>query len=242
MDFLVKDTSNLILVPELCGFFAIHYIYWIIGVRLIVLSSRMFKFFERSNYMVHSNLYSCSLCSNYNPNSQQCSIRHIHVNKNSIESHRCIKNKDFIRYAFALAPKKFSSVKEFQSKFKKDARGNPLFVLTKRGIEHAVPAGPNVELFSTSNRGVPRILTFQGQREIIWELGFYGAYIEACKFKVPLYYYYFEKNFKGEKDLLKKYIPQNMKFIDYLKQNKFLLVKTFQLYDKISEEHEKYIN
>ncbi|QED47004.1 hypothetical protein [Cytobacillus dafuensis] len=184
----------------------------------------------------------CYLCANYNPNIKLCTLRNIKVNEVGIDLHHCIENKHLIRYPFALSPKKYSSITEFHSIFKKDINGNPLFVVTKRGIEHAIQAGPGVVLMSHSNRGVPKVLTYQGQREIIYDLGFRCAYIEACKYNTPLFYYFYEKESKGQKDLINSFLIDNKDFIEELKKNRKLLVNTIVIQDKLSEEHQKFLS
>lgn len=183
----------------------------------------------------------CYLCSNYNPNLGLCTLRNIKVNEISVNVHHCIENKYFIRYPFALLPKKYSSITEFHSKFKKDNNGKPLFVVTKRGIEHAIQAGPEVALTYHSNRGVPKILTYQGQRELIYDLGYHCAYIEACKYNIPLYYYFYEKESKGQKELITSFLKDNKHFIEELKKNRKFLVITIPIEDKLSEEHQRFI-
>ncbi|QED46968.1 hypothetical protein [Cytobacillus dafuensis] len=73
------------------------------------------------------------------------------------------------------------------TKLPKDSDGVPLFVYTKRGLERALPADPRVPLVGDILVGVKRIMTYQGQREIIFDLGVDIAKIEAERAGVPLH-------------------------------------------------------
>ncbi len=91
------------------------------------------------------------------------------------------------------------------SKLPKDKNGLPLFVSTKRGIERAIPANDSVSLESDAIFGVPRIKTYQGQREIIYELGVELARKEAEKAGVELTVLPEEQGAQGHERYLREY-------------------------------------
>lgn len=125
--------------------------------------------------------YTCSLCHHFDGNKEECSLKKISTFAvNKAFTTQCIAEGSFIRnlnvqYAYAnfyndedLIPTAYI---EDLSKLPTDANGVPLFVLTKAGIERAIPAYEGLELVSDNLMGVRREFTYQGQRELIYELG-----------------------------------------------------------------------
>ncbi len=122
----------------------------------------------------------CSLCTHFDSNREVCGKQGIETfAQNRVEPIQC-KNKGYytrdlnVQYTFANF---FSEIDETTSYIEdlsylpRDKNGVPLFVLTKRGIERALPAYDGLNLTSDPILGVKRAFTFQGQRELIYELG-----------------------------------------------------------------------
>lgn len=141
-------------------------------------------------------ILTCSLCANFDPNRKICKITKQPTEAISTEYARdCEKKGIFIRYMpiipdafnyYSLAEEIPVDYRMDLSSLPKDKEGIPLFVNTKRGIERAIPADPNVELRSNWAFGVESIYTYQGQRELIYDLGIELAQKEAEKAGVQL--------------------------------------------------------
>ncbi|WP_419879499.1 hypothetical protein [Brevibacillus centrosporus] len=86
-----------------------------------------------------------------------------------------------------------------------DQSGLPLFVTTKRGMERAIPANSSVKMTSDVMFGVPRVMTYQGQRELIYELGVMNARMEAFKAGVELTVLPEEEGCEGDQAYIKDY-------------------------------------
>lgn len=134
------------------------------------------------------------MCRNYNPLSGICTYNN--EEKSPLrESFDCQQEGVFIRdmnvipdvYNFYSIDEKAPMDWEPDfSRIQKDTNGNPLFVHTKRGMERAIAAYSELDLSSDPLFGVSRILTYQGQREAIYELGIELAEKEAAKHGVQL--------------------------------------------------------
>lgn len=160
-------------------------------------------------------ILTCSLCSNYDPNRSLCNISGEKVYAASDEfATQCRKEGYFVRNMNVLpdAYNYFSVNEEIPhnwkmdlSKLPKDKNGLPLFVSTKRGIERAIPANDSVSLEADIILGVPRIQTYQGQRELIFELGVDLARQEAEKEGVELTVLPEETGAQGHEEYQKEY-------------------------------------
>lgn len=131
--------------------------------------------------MVSRLKHTCSLCANFDSNQSKCTIFKKETDySNHEEAAQCKLNGYFVRdinvqYSYfnykneegSLSAELFDDL----SKLPKDNDGVPLFVLTKRGIERALPAYAGLQLKSHHLTGVKREYTYQGQRELIYEVG-----------------------------------------------------------------------
>ncbi len=160
-------------------------------------------------------IYTCSLCANFDSNQSTCAI----LNKdtypqNSNEAMNCKVNGVFVRdinvqfsyFNYEQSDSLSSNVLEDLSKLPKDRKGIPLFVLTKRGVERAVPAYPELELESHHLLGVKREYTYQGQRELIYEIGVDLARKVCAGRGVSLIVLDEEKDMQGIEDLKVPYL------------------------------------
>lgn len=157
----------------------------------------------------------CSLCVNYEPNSQMCKVKNERVRALDQELPvECKASGDFIRdinvvldsyHYFSENETVPSDWKMDMSRLPTDEDGVPIFVMTKRGIERAIPADPSVTLKGDRLLGVKKILTYQGQRELIHDLGVEIAMKMADKQGVPLHVLPGEENSKGDEYELRKY-------------------------------------
>lgn len=140
-----------------------------------------------------------------------------------------------MRYIFVVQPQNpHITPKKFFSQFRKDDLGRPLYVKTRRGIEHPIKVDPSVNLKNDGN-GVPRVATYQGQRELIYEIGFILTLIEAYKYNVPVFCYKYEKNMKGLEDHIKTYIYSNLSIIKYITAIKNIEFKYYLIKNNFSE-------
>lgn len=123
----------------------------------------------------------CALCHHFDSNRESCTLKNIDTFAvNTGMANTCQKQGDFIRnihVQYSISnyyqegdhiPSAF--IEDF-SHLPVDAEGRPLFVITKRGYERAIPAYVGLELTSDFLLGVKREFTYQGQREIIYEYG-----------------------------------------------------------------------
>lgn len=140
--------------------------------------------------------YTCSLCHHFDGNREECSLKDIDTFAvNKAFASKCKKEGSFIRnlnvqHSFAnfyndedLIPASFI---EDLSNLPKDKKGIPLFVITKAGIERAIPAYDGLEMVSDHLMGVKREFTYQGQREMIYELGVDLAMKVCAALKIKL--------------------------------------------------------
>lgn len=124
---------------------------------------------------------SCSLCSRFDANKEFCTLYETKVSGMEQSMPLVCKSKgSYIRDLNVLLDSYHfygknehvpSDFKVDMSRLPKDERGTPLFVLTKRGIERAIPAYSGLDLKGDMLLGVSRIMTYQGQRELIHDLG-----------------------------------------------------------------------
>lgn len=163
-------------------------------------------------------LVSCSMCSHFDSNQAICSLnqerREAVQTKHAIE---CQKDGRFIRYMHVL-PDSYNYYRLDEeipgnwrydmSRIPNDESGLPLFVITKRGMERAIPANENISMKSDVMFGVPRIMTYQGQREIIYELGVELAHSEAEKAGVELTVFREEQGWAGIESFILEYNDQ----------------------------------
>jgi hypothetical protein len=141
-------------------------------------------------------IYTCSMCSHFDSNRGVCKLDYQpRIAYSSEFASACKEEGRFVRYIHVLPDtyNYYSLEKEAPVKWDydytnvpKDENGIPLIVKTKRGIERALPANSSVTLKGDILLGVPRILTYQGHREAIYELGVDLARIEAEKQGVEL--------------------------------------------------------
>lgn len=156
---------------------------------------------------------SCSMCVNYEPNSSSCSLLQINVSgMDQVHPKECKSNKMFIRdinvlpesYHLYLENEVIPMHKEDLSKLPIDEEGVPLFVFTKRGKERAIPAYPSVQLKGDYLTGVKKATTYQGQRELIHDLGVELAREEAKARGIDLLVLPGEENSVGIEDEIQR--------------------------------------
>lgn len=160
-------------------------------------------------------ILTCSLCSNFDPNRSVCSLTG--ENRTAFSSEHagtCQSEGNFVRYMHVL-PDSYNYYRvdeEIPGKWKydmsrvpTDQSGLPLFVTTKRGMERAIPANSSVKMTSDVMFGVPRVMTYQGQRELIYELGVMNARMEAFKAGVELTVLPEEEGCEGDQAYIKDY-------------------------------------
>lgn len=124
---------------------------------------------------------SCSLCNRFDSNNEYCTFYETKVSGMEqkmplvcIEKGSYLRNLNVMLDSYHLYEKNEIVPEDFKmdmSRLPKDERGTPLFVLTKRGIERAIPAYSGLELKGDMLLGVARVMTYQGQRELIHDLG-----------------------------------------------------------------------
>jgi len=157
--------------------------------------------------MANSLILTCSLCANFCPNRQVCKLNDEPCKVDTL-AEPCKNDGKFIRYMYTIPNAyNFFSINEDippgwrpdLTRIPTDKKGLPLVVKTKRGLERAIPADPTVTLEVTPkiDGKVPLITTYQGQREIIYELGVKLASEEAAKAGVPLTVLPEEHNWEG---------------------------------------------
>lgn len=123
----------------------------------------------------------CGLCHHFDGNREVCTIHNrdtFSVNQRFAED--CKEEGTFMReltvlYGISNFYKDGETIPSaYMDDFNnlpKDKNGLPIYVITKRGNEKAIPAYEGLELVSDLLQGVKREFTYQGQRELIYELG-----------------------------------------------------------------------
>lgn len=165
----------------------------------------------------------CNLCQHFDPNRSTCKLNGERVNSMEYDiaadcqkSGRFTRDLNVIPDSYHIFPLGENIPRGWQpdfSRLPKDKNGDPLFVMTKRGYERAVPADPNVNLVSDMLVGVsPKILTYQGQREMIFDLGIEIALEEANKVGVKLSILPEEENWPGVPKLKQAYLQKQGRY------------------------------
>jgi len=123
----------------------------------------------------------CSLCNNFDAMNKKCSVLPVDTNnEEKMYAQKCASENRFVRNINVI-PNHFNyymddevpvCFEEDLSHLPKDEAGNPLFVITKRGLERAIPALPTLKLKSSKFVGVERVYTLQGQEELLLEIGY----------------------------------------------------------------------
>ncbi|MER2005812.1 MAG: hypothetical protein ABS939_00045 [Psychrobacillus sp.] len=123
----------------------------------------------------------CSLCVHFEPNTSQCTLMKIGVIGMEQEKPKeCLKTGAYLRNMNVLLDSYHLygedemvpyAYKEDVSKLPVDDKGIPLFVFTKRGRERVIPVNSEIPLKGDALLGVHKALTYQGQRELIYDLG-----------------------------------------------------------------------
>ena len=123
----------------------------------------------------------CALCHHFDSNRNRCTLYNrdtFAVNQayaDTCKSNGAFTREFTVQYSISNYYKDGDVIPnayiENLMNLSKDKNDVPLFVLTKRGIERALPAYEGLELVSDSLMGVKREYTYQGQREIIYEYG-----------------------------------------------------------------------
>ena len=148
----------------------------------------------------------CSLCKNFDPNRQTCllSKEEVYSVEHTISS-KCVETGVFIRDINVIPESYHYFLEEdvpygWQQRFPLDEDGVSFFVLTKRGTERVIPVeGCSKSLKGDPLVGVDKVYTYQGQRELIYDLGVDLARAEAEKKGVPLHVLPGEENSVGIK-------------------------------------------
>lgn len=158
---------------------------------------------------------SCSLCSRYDANNEFCTFHEETVN--GMDQERpvaCKEEGSFVRnmnvlldsyHLYSEAETVPPDYKMDFSRLPKDKRGTPLFVMTKRGIERAIPAYPGLELTGDMLLGVSKVMTYQGQRDLIFDLGVELASSVAKAKGIELVVLEDEKNSKGKPEEIRRH-------------------------------------
>lgn len=164
----------------------------------------------------------CSICSHFNPLTEICT--YWKESQAPLEQQRplsCLAHNIFVRdmnvlldsyHLYSLTEKVPSTFRQNFSLLPKDASGNPLFVMTKRGIERPllIPDAPVLQ--ADMLLGIPKIYTHQGQRELIYDLGIELAQEIANRRNVTLYVREEERNSAGFSHEKQKYRHLSKRF------------------------------
>lgn len=131
----------------------------------------------------------CNLCAHYQPFTSSCGLKGKQVDGYDMESPaECKKDGSYMRYTNAVPhflnyygdESSLTYKGHDLSRCAVNEEGIPIFVETKRGIEIPVPANDSVKIFTCDLfHGVPLIETYQGQRQLIYEIGVELAQKEA---------------------------------------------------------------
>lgn len=163
-------------------------------------------------------LPTCSLCVHFEPNTEQCRLLQEPTNGINTKAVQCANDGHFVRdinvlldsyHQFEIDEKVPSSFRVDISRLSKDKHGRPLFVMTKRGMERAIPAYPELELEGDVLTGVKKIFTYQGQRELIYDLGVEVARDLAKSREVELVVLPGEEHSVGIPEELKRHFVYN---------------------------------
>lgn len=164
-------------------------------------------------------LPTCSLCKNYDPNLQVCNLTSSRVlsTDHNVTS-PCIQSGDFIR-DINVIPESYHYFLiedvpyDWQQRLPKDQNGVPLFVITKRGTERVLPVEGYIKpLIGDPLVGVNKIYTYQGQRELIYDLGVELAKAEAEEMDAPLQILPSEENCVGQKIEIQRHLHTQARY------------------------------
>ncbi|RRJ54687.1 hypothetical protein EHV15_34380 [Paenibacillus oralis] len=175
--------------------------------------------------MAKNLVLTCSLCANYCPNTSKCRLNdEPRKAYDSSFAETCKENGGFIRYIHVIPDVyNYYSMSEDTppnwtppdlKRIPTDRNGLPLVVKTKRGLERAIPADSSVilEVETTIEGKVSPITTYQGQREIIYEIGVKLAAEEASKAGVPLTVLPDERDWEGIPEHVYAYLGATKKY------------------------------
>ncbi|WP_102348468.1 hypothetical protein [Bacillus sp. Marseille-P3661] len=161
----------------------------------------------------------CEICANFDPLRSKCKLKQHDVREHDIKNAaKCRKDGYFVRY-IPLVPRflHYNGIADMSTSYfvdwdrvSKNENGQKIFVHTKRGVEIPVPANLSVQKLTIGkwNSGVARIETYQGQREIIYELGVIAAREIAKKKGVELTVLPDEEHWNGIPHLVEKYYDE----------------------------------
>lgn len=159
---------------------------------------------------------SCSLCNHFDPDKEKCSVLEINIKGiNQSQPMKCISEKRYVRNLNVLLDSYHLYEKDVQvpntfkvdfSRLSVDKEGVPLFVITKRGIERAIPAYNGLELKGDMLLGVPKVMTYQGQRELINDLGIALATQVAASRGIELMVLESEEGSKGKPEEIERHL------------------------------------
>jgi len=168
-------------------------------------------------------ILTCSLCNNYCPNKQTCKLNNAaRKPEDSSFASVCNEQGKFVRYMYVI-PNSYNYFAANEdvppnwsldmNKIPTDGTGRPLVVRTKRGVERAIPANSSVllKVDQKSHGTVPPITTYQGQREIIYQMGVKLASEEAEKAGVTLTVLPDEKDSQGIPEFVNAHLSGGLK-------------------------------
>lgn len=164
--------------------------------------------------MARKLILTCSLCTNFDPIKKKCKLNG--EERQALDASYasvCNEKGSFVRYMhvipdvynyFTINEDTPANWKPDLTRVPCDKNGLPLIVKTKRGIERAIPADPSVEITVdlVVEGKVPAILTYQGQRELIYDLGVFNAQKLADNAGVTLTVLPEEEGWEGIPDLV----------------------------------------
>lgn len=172
-----------------------------------------------SEKMNNALILSCSMCANYCPNKRMCKkTKEPRRPENTEFAKTCIADGYFVRYLHVIPdyynyfPNEKSTSEGWRKDYSKvptDNNGNHLIVVTRRGEERAIPANETVML--RVNAPLDRVdpwITYQGQREMIFDLGITVAESEARKRGVKLTILPEEQNSLGDLHQLNQHVQK----------------------------------
>jgi hypothetical protein len=122
------------------------------------------------------------MCQHFDPLRNKCNIYNEAVEAKETErAIQCQEEGLFVRDLNVL-PDYFNIYENIEdapsgwkpdfSKLPKDSKGRELYVVTNRGYERALPAYDEIEIEASFFNKVPRWITYQGQREMVYQYGY----------------------------------------------------------------------
>ncbi len=174
----------------------------------------------------------CTLCFNYDSNRRKCSLLNETV-ENDLDHNlamECVTTGKFMRDLNVIPEMHhwfndpnmvpYGWEKDY-SRLPKDDEGLPIFVLTKKGTERAIPVDPSMKIKGDLHVGIEKALTYQGQRELIYDLGVELAQKEAVRVGVPLQVLPGEEGYEGQPYEIQKYMEYKQNIVN--PQNEWFL-------------------